>query len=192
MKWQVLGLLIFTAAVFSGCAGTTPVSPASLPDSYGPLAHDEEVMGKIDELFEDRPPVRRPGFFTVPQLRTLARKTRGAPMAVFECDLLVLKAFIASNWVPIVVLGPPNGPKHLGAVVGYDDTAGEFTVFDSENNTQRGVKYARFFNLLVGPQKACLLMFSRYVGPEHVRRILKNYLPEERADKIPIRTPRGN
>ena len=190
MKWQVLAFLVFAAAVFSGCAATTTVSPAGLPDSYGPLKYNEEVMAKINELFEDRPPVRRRVPFTLPQLRTLARKTRGAPVAVFQCDLIVFKAFIASNWVPIVVLGPPNGPKHLNAVLGYDDTAGEFTVVDSENNTRRRIRYARLFNLMVGREKTCLLMFDRYVGTEHIRRILKNYLPEERADKIPIRTPR--
>ena len=190
MKLRAIGFLIFTAVLYSGCASTTIVSPAGLPDSYGPLKYDAEVMARLNEPFSDRPPVRRPGFFTIPQLRTIGRKARKSPVAVFECDLIVLKAFIASNWVPIVILGTPNGPKHLAAVVGYDDSTGEFTVVNSEDKSRRKTKYARFFNLMAGPQKACILMFSRFVGEASIRRTLKSYIPEERADKIPVRTTR--
>jgi len=189
MYLRSLVFLVCVVVIFSGCAGSVEVSPATLPTSYGPLEHDAELIAKIDGLFKDKAPLGRLGDFTMPQLRIIARGTRSAPVAVLRCDLAVFKAFIASDWVPIVVLGPPNGRKRLHAVLGYDDSAKEFTLSDSEGS-QTKMKYPRFFRMLVGPQKGCLLMFSRYTGTASIRRALKNYIPEERADKIPIRTPR--
>ena len=190
MYLRVLVFLACVVFIFSGCAGGPAVSPVAFPDSYGPLEHDEELIAKIDELFRDKAPLGRAGSFTIPQLRTIARGTRGAPVAVYKCDVAVLKAFIASDWVPIVLLGPPNRRKNLHAVLGYDDSAKEFILTDPEGNGQRRIEYNRFFRMLVGPEKACLLMFSQYTGTATVKRALKNYISEERADKIPIRTPR--
>ncbi len=190
MYLRVLVFLACAAVVCSGCAGGPEVSPAAFPESYGPLEHDAELMAKIEELFEGKAPLGRAGAFTIPQLRVIARGTRSAPVAVLKCDVAVFKAFIASDWVPIVVLGPPAGRKRLLAVVGYDDSTEEFILSDSEDNSQRRMKYPRFFRMLAGPQKGCLLMFSQYTGTASIRRALKNYIPEERADKIHIRTPR--
>ena len=184
---KVLTFLV-CVVIFSGCAGSVEVSPVSLPTSYGPLEYDAELVGKISELFKDKATLGRLGDFTMPQLRIIARGTRSAPVAVLRCDVPVFKAFIASDWVPIVVVGPP-GRKRLHAVVGYDDSTEEFILGDSENSQTR-VKYPRLFRMIVGPQKGCLLMFSRYTGTASIRRALKNYIPEKRADKIPIRTPR--
>ena len=190
MYLRVLVLLACVIFVLSGCAGGPAVSPVVLPDSYGPLEHDEEIISKIDELFRDKAPLGKMGRFTIPQLRTIARGTRSAPVAVYKCDVAVLKAFIASDWTPIVLLGPPVGRKNLHAVVGYDDATKEFLLTDPESDGHRKIGYDRLFRMLVGPEKACLLMFSQYTGTATVRRALKNYIPEKRADKIPIRTPR--
>jgi len=189
MQWRIFGFLVFIVIV-AGCAGGSGTQITPPPLSYGPLEHDQEVMTKINEIFKETPPLRRNGIITIPLLRSIARKTRSAPVAVFECNIAVFKAFIASNWVPIVVMGPPNGAKHLAAVVGYDDTTQEFIFIEPEDNTQKRIEYGKLFRLLVGRQKMCLLMFPRYTGPASIRRALKNYIPEEKAEKIPVITPR--
>lgn len=189
MKLRILAFFICILVV-SGCASRSEITLIEFPESYGPLEYDEELMGKINEIYKDKPSLKRQGLFAMPQLRSLARKTRKAPVAVFECDPNVIKAFIASDWVPIIIIGLPREPKRINAVLSYDDSTREFTIVDSEDNSRRKLKYARLFNMLIGPQRACILMFSRYTGPASIRRALKNYIPEEKAEKIPIMTPR--
>ena len=43
-------------------------------------------------------------------------------------------------------------------------------------------------HLFGGPQKTCLLIFSRYVGQERVKSALEEYFSEKRVESMPVRT----
>ncbi len=189
MKRRFLVIFICIAVVCSGCASTS-MQQTALPASHGPLEHDKEVMEKLQKAVKSLPALIRVGQFTIPELRVLARATRQEPAAILKCDLQVLRAFIASNWVPIVILGTRVGPKHVVAVVGYDNAAEQLIIVDARSYAQTRVKYPAFFKRWIGPQKTCLLMFSRYVGDNAIKAALRDYLPEERAESIVIRTAR--
>ena len=94
---------VCVTVIYSGCAGGSVKSTANLQGSYGPLEQDDEVIGQIDEVFKKTPAMRRFGQFTIPNLRAIARKTHLEPVAVSRCDLEVLRIFIASDWIPILV-----------------------------------------------------------------------------------------
>jgi hypothetical protein len=147
-------------------------------------------MGKIQEIFENAQSLKRSLQFNLPELRAIGRATRQAPVAVTKCNIRVLSALIASDWVPMVIFGAPAGRRRFVAVVGYDSSTEELTIVDSVGYARTKVKYPEFLRRWASPNKTCLLMFSRYVGDNAIRAALKKYLPEERAESIGIITPR--
>ena len=189
MGRKLLIVLVCIAALCSGCASSIKQTP-TLPVSYGPLDHDKEVMDKLQEVFENAQSLKRNLRLNLPELRAIGRATRQAPVAVTKCNIRMLSAFIASDWVPMVIFGVPAGRRRFVAVVGYDSSTEELTIVDSLGYARTKVKYPEFFRRWVSPDKTCLLMFSRYVGDSAIKAALKKYLPEERAESIGIITPR--
>ena len=203
MGRRVLAFFIFIAVVFSGCASVKTSQPGpgdrradfqtptgTLPDSYGPIEMTEEKLNPLEAVCRGFARLEMSPRFSIPELRALARETHVSPVSISKCDVKVLKALIATNWTPIVVLRSPVGPKRTcWAVIGYDDLGEELILLDPINEGRKTrMKYPKVFNLWADPQKTCLLVFSRYVGQERVKRALKECFSEQRVESMTIRT----
>jgi hypothetical protein len=174
---------------------TAAESSAELPGSHGPLGRNHRAMRPVEEAFRSVAPLRKAERFTISELKAIARETRLSPVAISGCDLEVLKIFAASNWVPVVVIRSPVGPKHVWSVVGYDDSTEQLILIDPAKlaqASQASLDYSEFSKQWDDPQKTCLLIFSQRVGVDKIKSVLKKYLPEEKVDSIQIRTSRGS
>ena len=202
MRQRVLSFLIFVAFVFSGCAVHTAPSGSgdsvvdfqsplkTLPNSYGPIEMTEEKLKPLESVCQSFKKLQMAPRFSIPELRVLARETHVSPVAVSRCNVRVLKAFVATDWTPLVVLKSPVGPgRTCWAVIGYQESDEELILTDPINRgrTTR-MKYPKVLKQWADPQKTCLLIFSRYVGEERIKRTLKEYFSEQRVEEIPIRT----
>ncbi len=205
MQRILLAYLIFTVVVLSGCAAMQPVSqpstavtpepaveePKGLPGSHGPFDRNHRAMGPLGETFRAVEVLRRAESFTPSELKAITSKTRFSPAAVSGCDLEVLKAFVASNWSPVVVITSPVGPKHIRAVIGYDDSAQQITLIDPVNlkqAAQANLEYSDFSRQWDDPQKTCLMVFPEGIGEQRIKTALGKYLPEEKVGSVVIKT----
>ena len=168
---------------------------ASLPSSYGPLGQSNRSLRQAEEAFQNTSSLRQreeyrqgeDAIYGAPrlsasELRAIAEETAFSLVQVSGCSLEALKAFVASDWAPVVVISSSVGPEHVQAVVGYDDSTEQLTLVDPENYAQTKLEYSEFSNQWSDPQKTCLLVFSQYVGAEEIRNTLKKYLPEEKVE----------
>ena len=205
MKLQVLVFQLCIAIICAGCAAMQPVSqpttavtpepaveePEGLPGSHGPFDRNHRAMRPLGEAFRAVEVLRRAESFTPSELKAITAKTRFSPAAVSGCDLEVLKAFVASNWSPVVVITSPVGPKHIRAVIGYDDSAQRITLIDPVNlkqAAQANLEYSDFSKQWDDTQKTCLLVSSQGIGEQRIKTTLKKYLPEEKVDSLEIKT----
>lgn len=203
MDRKVLSFLICIAVVCSGCAVKSAsqqdahevrVSAAESrrpPTAYGPFERKHRALRPVEEAFRVVELLKRADRFTVSHLKAIVRKTQFSPMLVSGCDREVLKILVASDWAPVVVIRSPVGPKHIRAIVGYDDPTERIVLIDPVNLAQAPqarLKYSDFSRQWDDPQKTCLLVLSRDIGVNRVRMVLKKYLTEEKVKSIVIRT----
>ena len=182
-------------AMTSGTATATAVEAdssepaAELPGSHAPLGRKHRVMQLVEEVFRIVEPLRKATRFTVAELQSIVRATSYSPVLVSKCDLETLKVFSASSWAPVVIITSPVGPKHVRAVVGYDDATGRISLTDPVSYTVARLEYSEFSKQWDDPQKTCLLIFSSRQGnTDKISSALKKYLTEEKADSVSIKT----
>ena len=199
MEQRVLVFIICLAVVFSGCAmesrtsGTTTIStPAAvesaseLPRMYGPLERQHRAMRPVEEAFIRIGSLRKSTRFTVADLKSI-KEIRLSAALVSRCDLSVLKGLIASDWVPVVIIRSPVGPKHIRVVAGYDDDREEVILIDPMDFiTKARLAYSEFSQQWDDPEKTCLLIFRRG-SVDIIKGDLRKYLPEEKVDSLIIK-----
>jgi len=205
MKRQVLAFLICMIIICAGCAMeaapprqdtiSAPVAEEStaLPGSYGTEGRNHKAMRPVEAAFREVRILRTAERFTLSELKAITNATRLAPLAVSGCDLEVIKIFVAASWAPVVFVRSPVGPKHVRAVIGYDDSEERVILIDPANYTKAPlarVEYSDFAKRWDDPQKTCLLMFPEHVGEARIRNVLKQYLSEEKMNSIQIMTTR--
>ena len=205
MQRQVLIFLICTVLVCSGCSGKltssednflstgdinghdTGRSNARLPGSYGPLLNNDETMQQVEKYFQSDIYLGETGSFSDSEIQ-IVRNRFLASALVFGCDFEVLKAFVASDWRPLVIVKSSPRSRNILAMLGYDDLSDELTLFDPMKSAQSKMSYSEFRGQWEDPKNMCVLIFSQYVGAEKIRRTLKKYLPEEQVESITIMT----
>jgi hypothetical protein len=210
MKWSFLAFIVVSVLFLSGCAmhssapqspettmpamsDTSEEKPVGLPDFYGPLGRNHRAMRPLEEAFRRVEAIRKAKRFTLSELKAISNTTSFSGVAISGCDLETLKAIVASDHAPVVVITSPVGPKHVRAVVGYDDPSGSLTLIDPVNlkqASQARLEYTDFMKQWDDPQKTCLLIFSDYRGESAIENILRKYLTEEKIDALNIMTSR--
>lgn len=213
-RW-VLAFFVCIAVVCSGCArNVTPPPPADfvptfpdtpateeagplgsgveIPSSHGPLDRNDIAVRRIREVFRSvASQITSHQYFSASQFQAVIGRLRVSPVVVSKCDLQVLKIFVASDWVPIVVIQSPVGPKHIRALVGYDDSTERLVLIDPINYAEMTFGYSEFSDQWTDPQDACLLVFpQRVVLEDTIKRVLIRYLPEEKVESISVRVPK--
>jgi hypothetical protein len=180
--------IVFIVLVFSGCAVTLPppseTSPVAeesgkFPSTYGPLGKNHKSIQTVNELFQRVETLRKADRFTEAELQSVKKVSRFSPIIVSGCDLEVLKAFVATNWAPVIVARSPVGPKHVRVVVGYDDSSQRITLVEPMEYAPAVISYEDFLKQWDDPQKTCLLVFSENPGKDRIENALRKYLPEK-------------
>ena len=205
MKQRVLAaFIVCLAVVYSGCAQTgnftattttpTPTAVESdsskslqeLPRMYGPLDRRHKAMRPAEEVFIRVKSMRKLTRLTAAELKPI-RNAGFSGVLISKGDLETLKALIASDWAPVVIIKSPAGPKRVRVVAGYDDDRGQIILLDPINfTTQARLEYSAFSKQWDDPQAACLLIFYRG-AVDTIKNDLKRYLPEEKVDSLVIK-----
>jgi len=209
MGRQVLAVFACIAFVCSGCSYVEEPSPPAtisapvpaepeelgsgveIPSSYDPPGRNDIEVRRVQNVFSSVPSLRQAEYFSASQLQAVASRADFSSVVVSGCDLEVLRVFIASDWIPVVVMQSPVGPKHIRALVGYDDSTERLVLIDPVNYAEMRLGYSEFSEQWTDPQDACLLIFpQRVVLEDTIKAVLTRYLPEEKVESISIRVPK--
>ena len=134
----------------------------------------------------------------VRRLEDLYATTRGKVQnlsVVSNCNLTVLKAFVARGWTPII-LSRRSGKGHLTAVMGYNDTDQQVQIGNPLGVQRRGaargartLSYAEFEKeWTTGSGNTCVLITPKRLHDVEIHAALKKYLPENRVAQVQVRS----
>ena len=166
----------------------TASATGALPAS---AAIDVTKKPLLKALFRNEPNVTR--------LEDLYATTRGQVQnlsVVSNCNLEVLKAFVATGWAPII-LSRRSGKGHLTAVLQYNDADQQIQIGNPLAAQREGLRsrvgrmltYSEFEKeWTTGSRRKCVLITPKKLHDADVRAALKKYLPEEQVARIQVRS----
>ena len=165
-------------------ASTTATLPAA-------AAVDVTKKPLLKAFFRNEPDVNR--------LEDLYATTRGkveSISVVSNCNLDVLKAFLATDWAPII-LSRRSGKGYLTAVMQYDDADQQIQVGNPLAAQRRGLRtragrmltYSEFEKeWATGSGRKCVLITAKKLNEMDIHAALKKYLPEEEVARVQVRS----
>ena len=131
------------------------------------------------------------------RLEDLYGTTRGKIQnlsVVSNCNLEVLKAFVATGWTPII-LSKRSTPGYLTAVMGYDDTAQQVQIGNPLGAQRSGTRGRRLLSYSefekewgTGSANKCVLVTPKRLHDVEIHAALKKYLPEDQVARIQVRS----
>ena len=143
------------------------------------------TMRSLGGLFRAAPPERLDNLYA-----TMRGKVNNLSL-VTNCDLDVMKGFIAAGWPPIVLLQHGNKPR-LWYVVGYD-AAQQIYLADPGNNDTRNPTTADFETAWETTSASkCILITQQTLNEARVHRTLKKYLPSAKISQVTVRSWHGD
>lgn len=158
------------------------------PSSYGTLDKNSKAVRNMGEMLRMMHYRGRITQYSAAAFQAITKSSRFSRVVVSQCDLEVLKTFVALDVPPIVVIRNPMGAKHIRAVVEYSDLTERIALIDPTNGTATRFSYSDFINQWDDPQDACLLVFpQRIITPKAIEISLTKYLPLEKIDTISIK-----
>ena len=135
----------------------------------------------------------------VRRLEDLYATTRGKVQnlsVVSNCNLTVLKAFVATGWTPIILSGRSNS-RYLSAVMGYNDADQRIQIGNPLGAQRRGagsrggrrLSYSEFEKeWTTGSGNKCVLITPKRLHDVEIHAALKKYLPEDQVDRVQVRS----
>ena len=170
----------------------TKTRPASATGAL-PASAVVDVTKKplLKAFFRGQPNVNR--------LDDLYGTTRGKVQnlsVVSNCDMDVLKAFLATGWAPII-LSRRSGKGYLTTVMRYDDDAQQIQVGNPLGAQRRGLNtragrtltYSEFEKeWATGSGRKCVLITPKKLNDASIRAALKKYLPENQVARVQVRS----
>ena len=104
---------------------------------------------------------------------------------VSNCDLDVLKGFIAKGWAPVVSLRTGSSPR-LWAIVGYNAT-GQVHLENPTNNDRRTLTVEDFTTQWeLASDSRCALITPGRLDQAKVRMALNRYLPQSKVAQVKV------
>ena len=170
-----------TASAMASATGALPAS-AAVDVTKKPL---------LKMLFRNEPNVNR--------LEDLYGKTRGQVQnisIVSNCNLDVLKAFMANGWAP-VILSRRSGKGYLTTVMQYDDGDQQVQVGNPLSAQRKGLRtragrtltYSEFEKeWTTGSGRTCALITPKKLNEPSVHAALEKYLPREQVARVQVRS----
>lgn len=123
------------------------------------------------------------------QMQQVAVKSYGLPaFIVNNCDLLSLKAAIASGWAPIMSYKSSGKSYHAVVAVGYNDKRNILLVHDPNFIRVRKIRYYDLGGVSADSiqRLSCLLVLPSGSTEADLRRGLEEYVPKELSSKLRI------
>ena len=114
---------------------------------------------------------------------------------VSNCNLDVLKAFIATDWAPII-LSRRSSKGRLTTVMGYDDADQQIQIGNPLGAQRRGLQtragrtltYSEFEKeWTTGSGRTCVLITPRKLNEPSIHAALEKYLPREQVARVQVR-----
>ncbi len=171
-----------SASTSAPMANRTAPATGALPAT---AAIDVTRKPLLKAFFKNEPNVNR--------LEDLYATTKGQVenlSVVSNCNLEVLKAFVATSWAP-VILSRGSSKGHLTVVMQYDDGAQQIQI-GNPLAAQRGgqrLTYAAFDKeWATGSGRTCVLITPKKLNDKDIRAALKKYLPEEQVARVQVRS----
>ena len=115
---------------------------------------------------------------------------------VSNCDLEMLKAFVATGWSP-VIRSRRSGKGHLSVVIGYDDADQKIQIGNPLSTSKkrpgsrigRTLTYSEFKKeWSTGSGNKCVLVTPRRLHDVEIHAALKKFLPEEQVARVQVRS----
>ena len=165
-------------------ASTTGALPAS-------AAVDVTKKPLLKAFFRNEPDITR--------LEDLYGTTRGKVenlSIVSNCDLAVLKAFVATGWAP-VILSRSSSKGRLAVVMQYDDTDQQIQIGNPMSAQRKGLQtragrtltYSAFEKeWATGSGRTCALITPKKLRDVEIHAALKKYLSEEQVAGVQVRS----
>ena len=135
----------------------------------------------------------------ISRLEDLYATTRGKVQnlsVVSNCNLEVLKAFVATGWAPVIRLRR-SGKGQLSAVMRYDDADQKIQIGNPLRARAKGPRsrvghtltYSDFEKeWATGSGRKCVLITPKKLHDADVHAALKKYLPEEQVARVQVRS----
>ena len=135
----------------------------------------------------------------IKRLEDLYATTRGKVQnlsVVSNCNLEVLKAFVATDWTP-VILSRRSSKGHLSAVMRYDDAEQQIQIGNPLSAQRKGLhtragrmlSYSEFEReWSTGSGNKCVLVTPKRLSEVEIHAALKKYLPEEQVARVQVRS----
>ena len=170
-----------TASAMASATGALPTA-AAIDVTKKPL---------LKAFFRNEPDVNR--------LEDLYGKTRGQVQnlsIVSNCNLEVLKAFVATDWAPII-LSRRSGKGHLTTVMKYDDADQQIQIGNPLGAQRRGPRtragrmltYSEFEKeWTTGSRRTCVLITPKKLNEMSIHAALEKYLPKEQVARVQVRS----
>ena len=131
------------------------------------------------------------------RLEDLYATTRGKVQnlsVVSNCNLEVLKAFVATGWTPVILSGRSNS-RHLSAIMGYNDTDQQVQIGNPLGAQSRGTRGKRMLSYSefekewgTGSANKCVLITPKKLHDVEIHAALKKYLPEDQVARVQVRS----
>ena len=166
----------------------TASATGALPAS---AAVDVTKKPLLKAFFRNEPDVTR--------LEDLYGKTRGQVQnlsVVSNCNLEVLKAFVATGWTPII-LSRRSGRGHLTTVMQYDDADEQIQIGNPLGAQRKGPRtrggrmlaYSEFEKeWTTGSGRKCVLITPKKLNEASVHAALEKYLSKEQVARVQVRS----
>ena len=181
------------SATRSQPASTMSATRAAPSTEALPSAAAIDVTKKplLKMLFRNEPNVNR--------LEDLYATTRGKVQnlsVVSNCNLDVLKAFVATGWTP-VILSRSSSKGRLAVVMQYDDADQQIQIGNPLGAQRKGLRtragrmltYSEFEKeWTTGSGRKCVLITPKKLNEMDIHAALKKYLPEEQVARIQVRS----
>ena len=115
---------------------------------------------------------------------------------VSNCDLEMLKAFVATGWAP-VIRSRRSSKGHLSVIMGYDDADQKIQIGNPLSTSKkrpgsrvgRTLTYSEFKKeWSTGSGNKCVLVTPRRLHDVEIHAALKKFLPEEQVDRVQVRS----
>jgi hypothetical protein len=151
-----------------------------------PEADSNSAFQQIANATRRLAPSDQSGEFSLTTLKKESVKQRLNGLLINNCELEHLKALVASNKAPIVILKTADGVQKFMAVISYKDANEQIMLTNPFRQETVTMKYAEFEPAWKGTEtsQSALLLSARSVKATQIEQALTEYLPEEKLANL--------
>lgn len=108
---------------------------------------------------------------------------------ISNCSLDALKAFVAKEWPPIVMVQMQGRSPEILSLTDYNDQLGEVSLQNPSSSTKRRMSYTDFeASWSKSSRNKCVLITPQQLSETDLQNVLGRYLPAEAFQGISIRS----